>query len=82
MDRFSEKVMAEDIKAGIEKTNSYLIFSAIFLLMILIGFCVNMTPESNTSVSCTKVGGQWIPEDFKNVNGYMREIKAYCSIKK
>lgn len=86
MKDISEKIMAEDIKAGVEKTNSYLIFGGLILLFVFLGFwirtCSKMPPEPNASVECTKAAGQWIPEEYKIINGCIREISAYCSFKK
>jgi hypothetical protein len=89
MKDFNEKVISEDIKAEVEKTNSRLVFSAIVLFMCLIGFwvrtCSKMPPDPpapNYSVECVKAGGQWIPEDYKLVDGLIKKVEAYCSMKK
>ena len=83
--KFSEKVAEEDIKAEVEKTSMRLFFSGVVLFMVLVGFCIrtcaNSPAEPNYSVECTKAGGQWIPEDFKVINGYSNKINAYCSLK-
>ena len=84
---FSERIATEDIKAGVEKTNSRLLFSGVVLFLALIGFCVktcaNQPPDVNNSVQCIKAGGQWIPEEYKviNINEYPKKIDAYCSSK-
>ncbi len=85
--KFSENIAKEDIKAEVEKTNSRLIFSGIVLFMVLVGFwvrsCSKMPPALNDSVECTKVGGQWVPKDYKIVKDELaKEIDAYCSLKK
>lgn len=85
MNDFSEKIATEDIKADVEKTNSRLLFGVTVLFMALIGFwiksCAAMPPELNPSVECTKVGGQWVPEDFKIAGGTTYTVHAYCSLK-
>ena len=82
---FSEKIATEDIKAEVEKTNSRLLFCVIVLFMVLIGFwvkcCASIPPEPDYSVECTKIGGQWVPEDFKITGSYTNKIAAYCSLK-
>lgn len=87
MKDISEKVIAEDIKAEVEKTESRLIFSGLVLLMVLIGFwvrtCSKMPPsDTNNSVECTRIGGKWIPETYKEIKDYdPKRIEAYCSSK-
>ena len=82
--KFSEKIATEDIRAEVDKTNSRLIFSAIVLFMVLIGFCVrSCVNEPNHSVECIKAGGQWVPEDYKKIDfNSVNKIDAYCSLKK
>ena len=86
-DKFSERVVVEDIKAEVEKTNSRLIFSGVVLFLAFIAFCVrtcaNQPPDIDNSVQCIKAGGQWVPEEYKVVdkNEYAKMISAHCSSK-
>lgn len=82
----NDKLISEDIKAEVQKTNSRLIFVTVVLFMFLIGFwvrtCSKMPPELNGSVECVKAGGQWIPEKYEVMNFSTNTIKAYCSLNK
>jgi hypothetical protein len=82
----NENVVMEDIKAEVEKTNSRLIFSGVVLFMVLIGFgirtCSKMPSTPEPSVECVKAGGQWVPEQYKEIGGYTKTISGYCSLNK
>lgn len=83
-EKFNKQTIIEDIKADVEKTNSWLLFSGIVLFLILIGFCVKTCAQRlDDSVQCIKNGGQWVSEEYKVItaNEYSRQIPAYCGSK-
>jgi hypothetical protein len=85
-----DKVDIEDIQAEVSKHNAKLVFVSIALLMCLMGFfvktCADMPAQPrplDPSIECAKVpGAQWVPIEFKVVDGRTMEIPAYCSTKK
>jgi hypothetical protein len=85
-----DKVDIEDIQAEVSKHHARLVFGGIILFMCLLGFfvktCADMPAKPSPpdpSIECAKIpGAQWVPVEFKVVDGHTQEIPAYCSTKK
>ena len=80
----------EDIKAEVQKNQDRLFFAALVLVICLMGFtvktCASMPPSPPTpdpSIECSKItDAHWVPIEYKQVGGYIKEIPSYCATKK